>query len=166
MRVRHNRSCVDLLRVAPRNMGTLVFWKNTCRNTPMVCWYTQPPPGGCTERVTRRYFVCVLCVVGGFLTHRQTHNIFYQQNQPIIDRFRNLPKVSWRDISLRIHTYSTYFFKYPHPLYTKGHLYTSWHITTFDINLVKMFFSFLQRNFRHEKVSVCKCFSVYPLVYK
>ena len=26
--------------------------------------HTQPPPGGCTERVTRRYFVCVLCVVG------------------------------------------------------------------------------------------------------
>nr|DAV17490.1 MAG TPA: hypothetical protein [Caudoviricetes sp.] len=29
-----------------------------------------------------------------------------------------------------------------------------------------MFFSFLQKNFRHEKVSVCKCFSVYLLVYK
>ena len=68
--------------------------------------------------------------------------------QPIIDRFQKLTK------GKLISTYRRYVSETQH----------GW--VDFDINLVKMFFSFLQKNFRHEKVSVCKCFSVYLLVYK
>lgn len=76
-------------------------------------------------------------------------------------------------VSLRTHNYTPCFT--PPTLYIRVpnsysfvfiHLYTSRHESTFDINLVKMFFSFLQRNFRHEECSNCKCFSVYLLVYK
>ena len=105
--------------------------------------------------------VCSVCC-GGFLTHRQSYNIFYRL----------------RFISLHTHTYDTCFSNYPpHVLYMtpptciqvdtvrqrKCIYFTH---TLFDINLVKMFFSFLQRNFRHEEYSNCKCFSVYLLVYK